>query len=169
MSEHQATIRWTLTGGDFLKGTYSREHTWTFDGGMTVAASSSPSAVRIPYSNPANVDPEEAFVAALSSCHMLTYLYLASRKGFAISQYEDHATGVVTKNEKGIPWVSVVTLRPRISYSGAKSPTPEEEEALHHAAHEQCFIANSVKTEIKVEWQQDRTTAAGPGQLPASQ
>jgi organic hydroperoxide reductase OsmC/OhrA len=168
MSEHQATIRWTLTGGDFLKGTYSREHTWAFDGGLTVAASSSPSAVRIPYSNPANVDPEEAFVASLSSCHMLTYLYLASRKGFVISQYEDHAAGVMTKNEKGIAWVSAVTLRPRITYSGPKAPTSEEEESLHHAAHEQCFIANSVKTEVKVEWRPDRT-AASPNQLPASQ
>jgi len=159
MSEHQATIRWILSEGDFLKGTYSREHTWTFDGGMTVAASSSPSAVRIPYSNPAHVDPEEAFVAALSSCHMLTYLHLASRKGFVISHYEDHAAGAMTKNEKGIPWVSVVTLRPRIAYSGPKTPTSEEVEALHHAAHEQCFIANSVKTEIKVEWQHEPITA----------
>jgi organic hydroperoxide reductase OsmC/OhrA len=151
MSEHKATIKWTLSQqGDFLKGTYSREHTWTFDGGATVPASSSPLAVRVPFSNPANVDPEEAFVASLSSCHMLTYLYIASRKGFEISNYEDEAVGVMTKNERGIPWVSLVTLHPRITY-GSKTPTSEEEEAMHHAAHEQCFIANSVKTEVTVE------------------
>src|SRR5581483_1308252 len=112
MSEHKALIKWTLPQGDFLKGTYSREHTWTFDGGLTVPASSSPSAVKVPLSNPANVAPEEAFVASLSSCHMLTYLYIASRQGFEVSSYEDEAVGVLAKNERGIPWVSVVTLHP---------------------------------------------------------
>src|SRR5262247_558692 len=147
MSEHKAKILWTHSQGDFLKGTYSREHSWTFDGGMTVPASSSPAAVRIPFSNPANIDPEEAFVASLSSCHMLTYLYIASRKGFEIASYEDDATGVMTKNERGIPWVSSVMLRPHIVYAGAKSPSPSEEAEMHHQAHEQCYIANSVKTE----------------------
>jgi organic hydroperoxide reductase OsmC/OhrA len=150
MSEHKATIRWTQSQGDFLKGTYSREHTWTFDGGVTVPASSSPAAVRVPFSNPANVDPEEAFVASLSSCHMLTYLYVASRKGFEVSSYEDEAVGVMTKNERGVPWVSTVTLHPRITYAGSKTPTPEEVNQMHHAAHEGCFIANSVKTEVQV-------------------
>src|SRR4051812_32777413 len=112
MSEHRATIRWTFTDGDFLKGRYSREHTWTFDGGMTVAASSSPAAVPKPYSVEANVDPEEAFVASLSSCHMLTYLYLAAKAGFAIASYEDEAVGALAKNERGVPWVSTVVLRP---------------------------------------------------------
>jgi organic hydroperoxide reductase OsmC/OhrA len=152
MSEHKATIKWSHSQGDFLKGTYSREHTWTFDGGMTIAASSSPSAVRVPFSNPANVDPEEAFVASLSSCHMLTYLYVASRKGFEIFRYEDEAVGAMTKNERGIPWVSSVVLRPRITYAGSKTPDREEEEQMHHAAHEQCFVANSVKTDIRVEF-----------------
>src|SRR6476660_4986135 len=141
MSEHKATIRWTQSHGDFLKGTYSREHSWTFDGGMTVPASSSPAAVRVPFSNPANVDPEEAFVASLSSCHMLTYLYVASRKGFEISSYEDEAVGFLTKNERGILWVSSVVLHPKITYC-AKTHKREEEEQMHHAAHEQCFIAN---------------------------
>src|SRR5262245_13491784 len=150
MSEHKATVKWTHSQGDFLKGTYSREHTWTFDGGVTVPASSSPFAVRVPFSNPANVDPEEAFVASLSSCHMLTYLYVASRKGFEIANYEDDAVGSMTKNEQGNFWVSSVVLHPRITY-GAKPPTPEEVEQMHHAAHDQCFIANSVKTDIKVE------------------
>jgi organic hydroperoxide reductase OsmC/OhrA len=151
MSEHKAVIKWTHSQGEFLKGTYSREHTWTFDGGMTIPASPSPTAVRPPFSNPANVDPEEAFVASISSCHMLTYLYVASRKGFELASYEDEAVGTMTKNERGIPWVSSIVLRPRIVYSGSKSPTPEEEAQLHHAAHDQCFIANSVKTDIKVE------------------
>src|SRR5215510_12096767 len=122
MSEHKATIKWTHSHGDFLKGTYSREHTWTFDGGVTVPASPSPAAVRAPFSNPANVDPEEAFVASISSCHMLTYLYVAYRKGFEVASYEDEAVGMMTKNECGIPWVSSVILRPRIAYSGSKIP-----------------------------------------------
>src|SRR5215471_8502025 len=105
MSEHKAIVKWALSEGEFLKGTYSREHTWTFDGGLSVPASSSPSAVRVPFSNPANVDPEEAYVASLSSCHMLTYLYLAGRKGFVIDAYEDEAVGTLSKNDRGIPWV----------------------------------------------------------------
>lgn len=150
MSEHKATIHWTRTSPDFLKGKYSREHTWSFDGGVTVPASPSPSVVPAPWSNPAHVDPEEAFVAAISSCHMLTYLYVASQQGFQVDSYDDEAVGVMTKNEKGVPWVSAVTLHPRIVYSGEKLPTPADEKRLHHLAHEQCFIANSVKTEVRV-------------------
>lgn len=150
MSEHKATISWTRTSPDFLKGKYSREHTWRFDGGVTVPASPSPSVVPIPYSNPAHVDPEEAFVAAVSSCHMLTYLYLAYQQGFQIDSYHDEAVGVMTKNERGVPWVSSATLHPQIAYSGGKLPTPADEEHLHHMAHEQCFIANSIKTEVTV-------------------
>jgi organic hydroperoxide reductase OsmC/OhrA len=150
MSEHKAIIRWTRTSPEFLKGKYSREHTWTFDGGLTVLASPSPSIVPTPYSNPAHVDPEEAFVAAIASCHMLTFLYLASRRGFQVDRYEDEAVGVMTKNEKGARWVGLVTLHPKIVYSGNRSPGPADEEDLHHQAHEQCFIANSVKTEVKV-------------------
>ena len=150
MSEHKATIQWHRTSPDFLKGKYSREHTWTFDGGCTVPASSAPSVVPAPYSNPAHVDPEEAFVAAVSSCHMLTFLYLASKAGFQIDNYKDDAVGMVTKNEKGVPWVSLVTLNPKITYSGNKLPPPADENRLHHLVHEQCFIANSVKTEVVV-------------------
>jgi organic hydroperoxide reductase OsmC/OhrA len=152
MSLHKATVRWKLQGGGegFLKGRYSREHTWTFDGGVTVPASPSPGAVPVPYSNPAHVDPEEAYVAAISSCHMLTFLFVASRQGFVVDSYEDEAAGVMRKNERGAIWVSAVTLSPRIVYGGATRPTAEDEERLHHAAHEQCFIANSVKTEITV-------------------
>jgi len=151
MSEHKATITWTFQGGEFLKGRYSREHTWTFDGGVTVPASPSPSAVPKPYANESCVDPEEAYVASIASCHMLTFLFLASRQGFEIASYEDEAVGSMKKNERNVFWVSDVVLRPRIVYSGARVPTPEEEERLHHQSHEQCFIANSVKTEIRVE------------------
>ncbi len=151
MSEHKAIIRWKRTSDEFLKGKYSREHSWTFDGGATVQASSSPAVVPVPYSNPSHVDPEEAYVASLSSCHMLTFLYLAGRKGFQIDSYDDEAVGLVSPNERRLPWVSTVTLQPRIVYGGAKRPTAEEEEQLHHQAHEQCFIANSVKSEILVK------------------
>jgi organic hydroperoxide reductase OsmC/OhrA len=151
MSKHKATIRWIFSEGDFLKGKYSREHTWGFDGGATIAASPSPSVVPVPYSNPAMVDPEEAYVASIASCHMLTFLFLASRQGFQIERYEDEAVGSMTKNERGVPWVSQVILRPRIEYTGEKRPTAEQEHQLHHAAHEQCFIAASVKTDIRVE------------------
>src|SRR5438309_7840469 len=150
MSEHKATIRWQNNGPDFLKGKYTREHTWTFDGGVTVNASASPSVVPAPFSNPAFVDPEEAFVASVSSCHMLTFIYLAGRQGFQVDSYVDEALGVVTKNEAGIPWVSSITLTPQIAYGGPKQPTPADEERLHHSAHEQCFIANSIKTSVNV-------------------
>jgi len=150
MSEYKATIKWQRASPDFLKGRYSREHTWTFDGGATIPASPSPHVVPAPWSNPACVDPEEAFVAAISSCHMLTFLYLAARQGFQIDSYEDEAVGVMAKNEKGVPWISMVTLNPKIIYSGDKMPTPAAMEHLNHLAHEQCYIANSVKTEVIV-------------------
>jgi organic hydroperoxide reductase OsmC/OhrA len=151
MAEHKATIQWKSAGGDFLKGHFSREHTWTFDGGLTVPASPSPHVVRPPFSNAAHVDPEEAFVASISSCHMLTFLYVAYKGGFEVTSYDDEAVGVLTKNERGVPWVSTVVLHPRVVYGGTKRPTAEEEERLHHAAHDGCFIANSVKSEIRVE------------------
>jgi organic hydroperoxide reductase OsmC/OhrA len=151
VSHHKATISWKRTSDEFLKGKYSREHTWTFDGGAIVQASPSPFVVPVPYSNPANVDPEEAFVASLSSCHMLTFLYLAGRKGFQVESYDDEAVGAITKNERRLPWVSTVTLNPRIVYGGAKLPNRADEEHLHHESHEQCFIANSVKTEVIVK------------------
>jgi organic hydroperoxide reductase OsmC/OhrA len=151
MSEHKASISWKRTGPDFLKGKYSREHTWRFDGGVTVAASSSPSVVPAPWSNPANVDPEEAFVASVSSCHMLTFVFLAYREGFQVDSYEDEAMGVMAKNERGVPWVSSITLNPQIVYSGEKRPAAADVERLHHMAHEQCFIANSIRTEVVVK------------------
>src|SRR5436190_790290 len=106
MSEHKAFISWKRTSPDFLKGKYSREHVWTFDGGLSVPASPSPSVVPVPYSNPANLDPEEAFVASISSCHMLTFLHVASRQGFQVDSYQDEAIGAMSKNDQGIPWIS---------------------------------------------------------------
>jgi organic hydroperoxide reductase OsmC/OhrA len=150
MAEHKAIVRWKNTAPDFLKGRYSREHTWTFDGGLTVAASSSPSVVPVPLSNPANIDPEEAFVAAVSSCHMLTFLYYAQREGIQVDSYEDQAIGRMAKDEKGVPWISTITLDPKIQYGPSKVPTPADEARLHHVAHEQCFVANSVKTQVSV-------------------
>ena len=151
MSDHRATIRWVYAGGDFLKGRYSREHTWTFDGGVMVPASPSPSVVPKPYSNEAHVDPEEAFVAAIASCHMLTFLFVAARAGIRIERYEDEAVGTMTRNDQGVPWVSTVVLTPRITYGGAAQPAEAQVDLLHHAAHDQCFIANSVKTTIVVQ------------------
>jgi len=148
MAEHTAAIRWERSGDGFLSGKYSREHVWTFDGGLTVPASPSPHIVPVPYSNPASVDPEEAFVAAIASCHMLTFLYVASREGFQVDSYQDEAVGTMAKNASGVPWINRVKLSPKIEYSGSKLPAPSDERRLHHLAHEQCFIANSVKTEI---------------------
>jgi len=150
MAEHKAIIDWKRTSEEFLKGKYSREHTWTFDGGLVVPASPAPSVVPVPYSNPAHVDPEEAYVASVSSCHMMTYLHVASKQGFQIDSYYDEAVGTMGKNEKGIPWVAAIMLNPKIAYSGAKLPTPADEEKLHHLAHEYCFIANSIKTAVTV-------------------
>ena len=150
MSEHRATIRWTLAGTEFLKGRYSREHTWSFDGGVTVPASPAPTSVRPPWSNPANVDPEEAYVAAISSCHMLTFLYVAYRAGVEVMAYEDEAVGHMVPNERGVPWIKTVTLKPRITWGAGGSPSAETLAKLHHDAHEGCYVANSVKTEITV-------------------
>ena len=150
MSEHRASIAWKRSGPNFLKGQYLREHTWTFDGGVTVPASPSPTAVPVPWSNPKHVDPEEAFVVSIASCHMLTFLYVASKQGFEVESYEDDAVGVMTKNERGVPWVSTVYLNPRVVYAGT-APSHDDEVRLHHAAHEGCFISNSVKTEIQVK------------------
>lgn len=151
MSEHRAVVRWTFSGEDFPKGRYSREHSWEFDGGQRVVASSSPSIVPLPFSNPAGVDPEEAFVASLSSCHMLTFLDLARRAGHVLESYEDDAVGVLEKNSDGVRWVPRVTLQPKVRYREGTAPSPEAEQRLHRDAHHHCFIANSVKTEITVK------------------
>ncbi|MET0534447.1 MAG: OsmC family protein [Steroidobacter sp.] len=150
MSEYTATIYWQRLGAVFTDQKYSRAHEWRFDGGVTVPGSSSPHVVRVPYSDPAAVDPEEAFVASLSSCHMLFFLSLAAKQGFVIDSYEDAAIGVMGKNEAGRMAMTVVTLRPKAIFSG-RQPTPRELDDLHHRSHEECFIASSVKTDVRCE------------------
>lgn len=150
MGNYQATVQWSRDGANFLDNKYSREHIWSFDGGATVAASSSPHVVPTPYSNPVAVDPEEALVVALASCHMLSFLYVSKRNGFIVDAYRDEATGTMSKNEAGKFWVSEVVLHPKILFSGEKTPTPVEIAEMHEEAHHECFIANSVKTAVRV-------------------
>src|SRR4051812_5085640 len=149
--EYRATLKWSRGGAVFTDQRYSRGHTWGFDGGVTVPASSSPLSVRLPYSVAEAVDPEEAFVAAVASCHLLTFLYVAAKQGFVVEEYSDDAVGEMTKNEGGKLCVSKVILTPAITFTGDKRPSPEQFEELHHLAHEECFIANSVKSEVIVQ------------------
>ena len=149
--EYRATIRWRRDGGDdFAKGRYSRAHQWEFDGGVTVPASASPGVVPAPFSRQDAVDPEEAFIAALSSCHMLTFLDLARRAGLVVESYEDEAVGTMGRLAPGKIAVTKVTLRPKIAFA---EPVPNQGklDELHHQAHEGCFIANAVKTDVRVE------------------
>ena len=151
MSTYTATIRWSREGAEgFAKGQYSRAHKWSFDGGAVVPASSSPHVVPLPFSDPAGVDPEEAFVASLSSCHMLFFLDFARRAGLVVERYEDVAEGVMAKRDDGRMAMTLVTLRPKIEWGG-EAPDAEALAALHHKAHEACFIANSVTSEVRVE------------------
>ena len=148
---HTALIRWKNDAADFLDKRYSRAHTWTFDGGVVVPASSSPHVVPLPMSDAAAVDPEEAFVAALSSCHMLWFLDIASRAGYAVASYDDTADGHLGRNAAGKRVVDVVTLRPRTRFAGTRVPDATALAVLHHDAHEACFLANSVRCEIRCE------------------
>jgi organic hydroperoxide reductase OsmC/OhrA len=150
--QYQATVLWQRQdGAAYLDNRYSRAHEWQFDGGITVPASSSPSVVPLPYSEARAVDPEEAFVASLSSCHMLTFLYHAAKKGYVIDRYEDQAIGDLGKNAQGRIAMLKVRLRPAISFGGDKKPSAEELTALHEQSHHDCYIANSVTTEVTVE------------------
>jgi organic hydroperoxide reductase OsmC/OhrA len=149
--EYRATLKWKRDGSTFTDQRYSRAHSWSFDGGVTVPASSSPLSVRLPYSVAQAVDPEEAFVAAVASCHLLTFLYVAAKQGFVVEDYADEAVGEMTRNERGKLWVSRVVLSPAVTFAGEKRPSPEQLEELHHLAHEECFIANSVKSEVVVQ------------------
>ena len=146
MSEHKANIKWTRDGADFGYKNYSRDHIWRFDNGVEVPGSAAPAYL----GNPQRVDPEAAFVAALSSCHMLTFLALASNKRFVVDSYEDNAVGHLEKNANGKLAITRVELHPKISYSGDKQPTQTDLDWLHDKAHRECFIANSVTTETKV-------------------
>ena len=151
MSNHFATIRWFASPGeDFAKGQYSRAHSWNFDGLTNVAASASPHIVPMPWANPDAVDPEEAFVASVASCHMLFFLDFARRAGLIVTGYEDEAEGEMHKGSDGRTRITRIALRPRIVFAG-EEPEQAVIDELHHKSHEACFIANSITTEIVVE------------------
>lgn len=153
MSSYTATVRWCRNGDEgFAKGRYSRAHEWAFDGGAVVPASASPDNVPPGTADEAGVDPEEAFIASISSCHMLFFIDYARRDGFVVDSYVDEPIGIMEKDSDGKIAVTKVTLRPRIAFSG-EQPSAEQIEHLHHRSHADCFIANSVKTEIRVESQ----------------
>lgn len=145
-----ATVHWSRGDAVFSDGRYSRAHEWSFDGGTVVPASSAPSSVRLPYSRADAVDPEEALVASVSSCHMLFFLAFALKDGFRVDDYRDDAEGVMTPNENNKLYVSRITLKPRIVFSGDKKPNANDIARLHHHAHEECYIANSVRADIDV-------------------
>lgn len=149
MATHSATVEWR-SDGEFASGRYSRGHEWRFDGGAVVRASSSPAVVPLPLSDPAGVDPEEALLASTSACHMLWFLHLARDAGFIVESYYDEAEGKIGRDDRGLMAFVGISLRPAIRFEG-REPSEAELEALHHQAHERCFIANSLRTEIKVE------------------
>jgi len=152
LTEYFAQVRWHRGKDEiYIDNQYSRGHEWAFDGGATIPASSSPHVVPLPFSVEANVDPEEAFVASLSSCHMLFFLSIAAKNKFVVDSYTDDAVGVMEKNNDGKLAMTRVTLRPEIKFSGEQQPDHSKLEKMHHLAHEQCFIANSVKTEVVTE------------------
>ena len=151
MHRYEARVTWKRNGAKFTDLRYSRGHEWSFDGGVRLTASSSPSSVPVPYSVVEAVDPEEALVAAASSCHMLTFLYLAAKRAFVVESYEDDAFGVLEKNQQGKLAITRITLRPKIGFAADKAPSAPELEALHHSAHEECYIASSIKSEVVVE------------------
>lgn len=152
MATYTAKISWESDSPEtFTKNKYTRGHEWAFDGGVTVPASSSPHVVRLPYSVEANVDPEEALVASASSCHMLSFLYVAAKAGFNALSYEDNASGEMATSDAGKEWMAKITLDPSIVWYEDSAPSDERLAELHHEAHEICYIANSLKTEIVVK------------------
>lgn len=151
MSEHCAYVSWLRNAAPFTDNKYSRAHTWRFDGGAIVPGSSSPHSVRLPMSDPTAVDPEEALVAAASSCHMLYFLALSARAGFVVDTYSDAAVGVLEEIGGGKKGITRITLRPRVTFSGAQHPSEESVAQLHHEAHESCYIANSIRAAIVIE------------------
>jgi organic hydroperoxide reductase OsmC/OhrA len=151
MASYTAEISWVRGDQPFIDNKYKRKHVWRFDGGIEIAGSSSSHVVPLPYSEAAAIDPEEAFVASLSSCHMLWFLSMAVKNKFVVDSYHDAATGVMSKNAEGRWAMTTVTLHPQVRFSGAREPSREELDTMHHEAHEQCFIANSVKTDVRCE------------------
>jgi organic hydroperoxide reductase OsmC/OhrA len=150
MSEIQSTVRWERGDAQFIDGRYSRAHSWSFDGGAVVPASSSPHIVPLPFSVESAVDPEEAFVASLSSCHMLWFLSIAANRGLRVNCYRDVAIGEMSKNEDNKLVISIVRLRPHIDWDG-DAPADSVIVEMHHKAHDECFIANSVRTTVLTE------------------
>lgn len=151
MSEHSAVVEWTRGDQDFTGNRYARAHDWRFDGGAVVRGSSAPTSVPEPMSDPAAVDPEEALVAALSSCHMLFFLAFAAKGGFTVDSYRDAAVGVLGRDERGKTSIISVALRPAVVFSGERQPDAAALAALHHRAHEACYIANSIRAEVTIE------------------
>ena len=151
MHSHTATVEWKRGDQVFTDRRYSRVHEWRFDGGAVVAGSPAPASVAPPLSDPAAVDPEEALVAAVSSCHMLFFLAYAARDGFTVDSYVDEAEGILDRDDRGKTSITAVTLRPRIVWSGERRPSQDELDALHHRAHGDCFIANSIRAPVRVE------------------
>jgi organic hydroperoxide reductase OsmC/OhrA len=151
MSHYTTTVKWERGSQAFVDNRYSRAHVWQFDGGIEVPASSSPSVIPLPLSRADAVDPEEAFVASLSSCHMLWFLSIAAKRRYTVDSYEDRAEGVMEKNPQGKLAMTKVTLRPLVVFSGVGRPDEAQLAELHHQAHEECFIANSVRTEVAIE------------------
>jgi organic hydroperoxide reductase OsmC/OhrA len=151
MASYTATVTWERNGQAFVDQRYSRRHTVQFDGGVVLPGSSSPHVVPVPLSDASAVDPEELFVASLSTCHMLWFLSIAAARGFVVDQYRDAATGQMARNAAGAWTMSVVTLHPAVQWSGATPPTAAEVDAMHHEAHASCFIANSVRTDVRCE------------------
>src|SRR5580700_12023068 len=149
MPQYSVKVSWARGDANFIDNHYSRAHSWQFDGGVEVPASASPHVVPVPMSVEAAVDPEEAFVAAIASCHMLWFLSLAAAQHLRVDSYADEAVGVLGKNAAGKVAMTAVTLKPRVEFSGTEQPTRAAFEALHHKAHEKCFIANSVTTEVR--------------------
>lgn len=151
MSDYTATVHWQRHDQTFTDNRYSRRHEWRFDGGAVVPGSSSPHIVREPFSDASAVDPEEAFVASLASCHMLFFLNFAARDGWRVDDYRDDAVGVMASDADGRSAMTVVTLRPAVTFGGERLPTQADIDRLHHESHDACFIANSVKTDVRCE------------------
>ena len=149
--QFEARLEWQRNGQHFLDQKYSRAHEWIFDGGLRVPASSSPLSVPLPMSVADNVDPEEALVAAVASCHMLFFLSIAAQRGHTVDSYSDNPVGLLEKNADGRMAMTNITLRPAILFAGMAWPSEDEIAAIHHAAHDRCYIANSLKTEITIE------------------
>ena len=159
MSKYIVAIIWERNGAIFTDNKYNRSHHWEFDGGQVIPASSSPQVVPTPFSDPSVVDPEEAFIASISSCHMLWFLSIAAKRGFIVDHYNDEAEGLMESNEENQLAITNVRLRPHIKYLNKSAPSIEENAKMHHTAHKKCFIANSVRTTIDVDSSMSTTDA----------